>query len=449
MSSKLFSRRKKHLVAKKFQSLEAAKFDRVLAITVFGLMLFGVIMISSASAINSFFNTKGQATDYYFWNQLSSLIIALIAWIIVQRIPYRFWYNYRLPIVIFSLLLLATVFTPLRSDYGTIARGWLNIPFLPSIQPSEIAKIGFIIYLAGLFDKMGGRLRDLKEGFLPFIIIVGFFLIFLIAEPDFGSILLYGLIAISMFFVANGNMWHMVGAATFGSVLFISIMSQKKYIVQRFTAFLNPGSDPSGIGYQIQQALIAIGSGGFFGYGFGNSRQKFAYLPEAQGDAIFAVAAEELGFIRVTLIIIAFIIIAWRGMKIAENAPDRFARYLATGIVSWICIEAFINMGVIMAILPNTGLTLPFISYGGSSLLSKTIAIAILLNISRHTRETSNYRRGQWGAHPTFSRRTIPAQKKGNFINKWSHRLLAWVKNRKRDEDKPRPRRPLSSRTGR
>ncbi len=449
MSPKLFSRREKHLVARKSSSHQTGQFDRVLAITVFALMLFGVIMISSASAINSFFNTKGQATDYYFWNQLSSLIIALIAWIIVQRIPYRFWYNYRLPIVIFSLFVLATVFTPLRSDYGTIARGWINIPFLPSIQPSEIAKIGFIIYLAGLFDKMGGKLRNLKEGFVPFVIIVGFFLIFLIAEPDFGSILLYGLIAISMFFVANGNMWHMIGAGTFGSILFVSIMSQKKYIVQRFTAFLDPGSDPSGIGYQIQQALIAIGSGGFFGYGFGNSRQKFAYLPEAQGDAIFAVAAEELGFIRVTLIIIAFVIIAWRGMKIAENAPDRFARYLATGIVSWICIEAFINMGVIMAVLPNTGLTLPFISYGGSSLLSKTIAIAILLNISRHTRETSNYRRGQWGAHPTFSRRTISAQTKNSLFGRWSYRLLAWIKNWKRAENKPRPKRPLSSRTSR
>lgn len=412
-------------------------------------MLFGVIMISSASAINSFFNTKGQATDFYFWNQLKSLVVALIAWLIVQRIPYRFWYTYRFYVLGFSLIVLATVFTPLRSDYGTIARGWLNIPFLPSIQPSEIAKTGFIVYLAGFFDSLGPKLRDFKNGFLPFAIVVGVFLLFLIAEPDFGSILLYSMIAISMFFVAQGRVTHVAAGGALLALPMAAIMSHKKYIVQRFTAFLDPGSDPSGIGYQIQQALIAIGSGGFWGYGFGNSRQKFAYLPEAQGDAIFAIASEELGFLRVALIISAFAIIAWRGMKIAEHAPDRFAKFLATGIVCWICFEAFINMGVIMAILPNTGLTLPFISYGGSSLLSKAVAVGILINISRYSRETSHYRRGQWGAHPSFDRRSLSSQTARRPQRSWFKSILAWFQAGPRTKTEPRAKHPVLSRTRR
>ena len=431
---------------------EKRSFDRILAVTFFGLVIFGVVMISSASAINSFFNTGGASTDIYFWNQLSSVVIALVAWFIVQRIPYRFWYKYRFFVVGGALLLLGTIFTPLRSDSGTFARAWIHLPVLPSIQPSELAKIGFVVYLAAFFDRIGVKVRDFKQGFIPFIIIVSIFIGLLILEPDFGSILLYGLISACMFFVANGNLAHLFATGAFGSVILLSIVSRRKYIVDRFTAFLNPEADLAGIGYQIQQALIAIGSGGLFGYGFGNSRQKFAYLPEAQSDTIFAVAAEELGFIRIVLVIVAFGIIAWRGMKVAENAPDRFSRYLATGIVCWISLEAFINIGVVMAILPNTGLTLPFISYGGSSLLTKTIAIAILLNISSYTRETSHYRRGQWGARPTFGRRRIKTQtttrrrrrsttkEPESLFGSIMARVATW--NRKKDpKRKPRKRR--------
>ncbi len=404
-----------------------SQFDRILAIVVFVLMIFGVVMVSSASAINSFFNTDGQSTQYYFWNQFYSLIVALVAWFIVQKVPYRFWYKHRMWVLGVALVLLGTIFTPLRSNANTFARGWINIPLLPSIQPSEITKTAFIIYLASFFDGLGPKVRSLKDGFFPFLIIVGVFLLFLMAEPDFGSVLLYTCIAICMFFIAQGNMMQMTIAGLIGGTLFASIISKKKYIVDRFTAFLNPDADPTGIGYQIKQALIAVGSGGFWGYGFGNSRQKFAYLPEAQGDAIFAIASEELGFIRVTFVILGFAVIAWRGMKIAEKAPDRFGKYLATGITCWICLEAFINIGVIMGILPNTGLTLPFISHGGSSLLSKAVAVGILLNISRHTNETSNYRRGNWGAHPTFNRHRLSPKSKGskivrNFMARFSKR---------------------------
>ena len=160
-------------------SLKQGKFDRGLAIVVFALMIFGVVMISSASAINSFFNTKGASTQYYFWNQLNALVIALVAWLVVQKIPYRFWYKHRLLVLSFGILLLATVFTPLRSDSNTFARGWINIPFLPSIQPSELVKTPFIIYLAAFFDSLGPKIKSFKNGFLPFATIVGIFLIFL------------------------------------------------------------------------------------------------------------------------------------------------------------------------------------------------------------------------------------------------------------------------------
>jgi len=185
----------------------------------------------------------------------------------------------------------------------------------------------------------------------------------------------------------------------------ITVVQNTGYIFNRFIAFMNPDIDPLGAGYHIQQSLIAVGSGGFLGHGFGNSRQKFEYLPEAQGDSIFAIASEELGFMRVALIVIAFAIVAIRGLSIAEKAPDRFGRLLAIGITIWITFQAFINIAVTLSLFPTTGVPLPFISYGGSALLTTLAAVGILLNISKQAHETGIYRRGNGRSYSTRSRR--------------------------------------------
>jgi len=204
-----------------------------------------------------------------------------------------------------------------------------------------------------------------------------------------------------MFFAAGGGVFHILGGALSASIIAYPIIMSKEYIRNRFLAFLNPEIDPLNIGFQIKQALIAIGSGGIFGVGFGKSIQKFGYLPEVQGDTIFAATAEELGFIRIAILVIAYLIIAWRGYNIAMKTSDRFSMLVATGITSWFIFQSIINMGVNLALLPLTGLTLPFISYGGSSLLVNMLGAGILLNISRYaqTSTRATRRRRVGGSH--------------------------------------------------
>jgi cell division protein FtsW len=232
--------------------------------------------------------------------------------------------------------------------------------------------------------------------------------VLLAMQPDFGSVLVIAVIAASMFFAAGGSPVHIMGGALMAAAMAYPIIMSKEYIRNRFLTFLNPELDPLKIGFQIKQALIAIGSGGLFGVGFGKSIQKFGYLPEVQGDTIFAAAAEELGFIRICFLVAAYIFIAYRGYRIAGNAQDRFSMLIATGITSWFAFQAIINMGVNLAILPLTGLTLPFISYGGSSLMVTMLAAGILLNISRYAETGANFanrRRIRRTYHPQPRRR--------------------------------------------
>jgi len=369
--------------------------DHLITIVVFSLIVFGLIMISSASAIISY--SHFGVNDYYFWHQLGSIFISLIFWSILQRIDYRFWKKMASPILIVTIFLLILVYIPgIGSDYGT-AKSWIAIPGpLPTIQPSEFAKLAIIIYLAALFSKKKELTATFNNGFVPFAVIMGGVGGLIALQPDFGTTFIIVVLSASIFFVAGANLGHIM-LGMMGALLGVfTIIKNTKYIFNRFTAFLNPDIDPLRTGYHIKQALIAVGSGGWLGHGFGNSRQKFDYLPEAQGDSIFAVIAEELGFIRVSLVILAFIILAVRGYRIAENAPDRFGKLMATGITTWLTFQAFINIAVIISLFPTTGVPLPFISYGGSSLMASVAGIAILLNISKHAYETNTNRRRNW-----------------------------------------------------
>jgi cell division protein FtsW len=371
------------------------------------LILFGLMMISSVSVYESFqltslFVKKGisgyteASNDFYLWRHFWHVIIALPVMYMFSKIPYQFYKKIALPSFVLSLVLLVLVLIPeLSNDYGS-AKSWLNLPFLPSIQPSEIAKLSLIFYLSLWMDKKINAITSLKEGFLPFLVLL-FVLVLLIGlQPDFGAVLVITFIAGTIFFVAGGNLFHIFAGVFVATLSAWPVVLSHHYIKIRLLSFLDPSVDPQGAGYQIKQALLTIGSGKLFGVGFGKSVQKFGYLPEVQGDTIFSVAAEELGFIRITFIILIFLFIAIKGYTISLKTNDRFAKLLATGISSWIFFQAMINVGVNMAVLPLTGITLPFISYGGTSLLTMAISAGILLNISRYAEKNTSIG-VQWG----------------------------------------------------
>jgi len=374
--------------------------DIPLAIVIFCLVVFGIIMISSVSVYESFQLTNSMvaqglrdepSNSFYLWRHLLRALASIPLWIFAIYFPLKFWKKAALPFFVITILLLVALFLPgIGANYGT-STSWINLPFLPSVQPAELTKLSLIFYLAVWMEKRQELVRSFQYGFIPFTILLSSVVILLAMQPDFGSVLVISVIAATMFFAAGGSPLHIMGGALMAAAMAYPIIMSKEYIRNRFLTFLNPELDPLNIGFQIKQALIAIGSGGLFGVGFGKSIQKFGYLPEVQGDTIFAAAAEELGFVRISFLILAYLFIAYRGYKIAGEAQDRFSMLIATGITSWFVFQAIINMGVNLAILPLTGLTLPFVSYGGSSLLVNMLAAGILLNISRYAETGANF----------------------------------------------------------
>lgn len=373
--------------------------DRVLLLTIFALILLGIAMISSVSVYESYQLTSSMTqrglmdqptNSFYLWRTIWHTLVSIPALLLGLYIPLTFWKKMALPLFFVGILLLIALFLPgIGANYGT-STSWINLPFLPSVQPAEIIKLLLIFYLAVWMEKKQELVKSFQYGFLPFTVLLCMVVVFLALQPDFGSVLVITLIAAGMFFAAGGNILHIIIGGLFSALLAYPIIMSKEYIRNRFMAFLNPDIDPLNIGFQIKQSLIAIGAGGFFGAGFGKSIQKFGYLPEVQGDTIFAAMSEELGFLRVTLVLLAYLIVAYRGYLIAHHAPNRFAMLLAVGITSWFVFQTIINIGVNVALLPLTGLTLPFISYGGSSLVLNLLGVGILLNISRYGETETN-----------------------------------------------------------
>jgi cell division protein FtsW len=334
---------------------------------------------------------KEPINSFYLWRHFWRAVIAIGLCIFAIYFPLKYWKKIALPLFVISIILLFALFLPgIGANYGT-STSWIDLPFLPSVQPAEIIKFALIFYLAVWMEKRQELVQSFQYGFIPFTVLLSVVVVLLAMEPDFGSVLVIALIAASMFFAAGGNILHIFTGALLSAFMAYPIIMSKEYIRNRFLAFLNPDLDPLNIGFQIKQALIAIGSGGIFGVGFGKSIQKFGYLPEVQADTIFAAAAEELGFIRILFLILAYAIIAFRGYHIASRAQDRFSMLIAVGITSWFTYQAIINIGVNLAILPLTGLTLPFVSYGGSSLLANMLAAGVLLNISRYAEGTVHF----------------------------------------------------------
>jgi len=254
-----------------------------------------------------------------------------------------------------------------------------------SFQPSEMLKLSIIIYLAAWLENRFERIKDFYEGLMPFLAIVGFVSFLLIKQPDMGTLGVIIFISMSIFFISGAKISHIFTIAAAGFLSLLALIKFESYRMNRLIVFLHPEIDPRGIGYQINQALLAIGTGGVFGLGLGNSLQKFNYLPEPVGDSIFAIISEELGLVGAGFLVFLFIFFAIRGLKIAKYAPDRFAKITATGISCWIIFQAFINISAICGIIPLTGIPLPFISYGGTSLVFLMVGVGILLNISRYS----------------------------------------------------------------
>ncbi len=359
------------------------KPDYILAVITFVLVIFGFIMIFSASSVISYTNT---GTPYYFlWRQAISLVIGIAVWIACYLIDYHFWKNLALPLLILTIILLIAIFIPgLRVCTESEVCRWVRIGPI-SLQPAEIAKLTFILYLAAWLEKRGEYVRDFIHGFLPFVIVLGIITFLIMSEPDLGTMSVIVMTGISMFFVAGASLPYLAVGGIFGCGILWFLIKTAPYRMERLMVFLDPSKDTQGIGYHINQALLAIGSGGILGLGFGQSRQKYNYLPHAEGDSIFAIIAEELGFIRTSLMIILFMILAWRGFKIARKAPDIFGRLVACGITSLLVFQALINISAMIGLLPLTGIPLPFISHGGTSLVISLAGIGILLNISRQT----------------------------------------------------------------
>lgn len=361
------------------------KPDYILALLVILLCLFGIVMISSASIVIS--GERFGNNFYYVTHQITSLIVGLVLMVIASLVDYRFWRKIAFTMFLLTLILLLAVFFPVVGKEFGGAHRWIGIgKFL--FQPSEIVKLTFIIYLASWLEKRGEAIRNFSIGFIPFLSIIVVLSFLIISQPDLGTLTVILGTGVITFFIAGARIRHLaLGAAGILALLAI-LIKIAPYRLQRFLVFLNPQAETLGAAYHINQALIAIGSGGIWGLGFGQSKQKYLYLPQAHTDSIFAIIAEELGFLRSSFVLLAFVFLGIRGYRIARTAPDNFARFLATGITTWLILQAIINIAAMLNLLPLTGIPLPFISFGGSSLIVSLVGIGILLNISKFSKRT-------------------------------------------------------------
>jgi cell division protein FtsW len=358
------------------------KVDRYIMWLSLVLLGIGLLTLSSASTALSY--TRFHNNYYYFIRQfLLGAVPGLILMYLFSRIDYHFWQKIAPFLILVGLGLLVAVLVPHIGFKVGGARRWINFgSFL--FQPTEFVKLAVIFYLASWYDKRHEHVHDLYYGFLPSLAIVGLTAGLIILQPDIGTMLVLALIAAVMFFIGGVKMRYIYATAAIALLVLWILVKAAPYRGERFLAFLNPSADSQGISYQVNQALIGIGDGGLLGLGFGQSQQKYSYLPEPIGDSIFAIMSEELGFIRVCLILLLFLFFAYRGFKIARMAPDTFGKLTATGITAWLTLQALINIGGITGMIPLTGIPLTFISYGSTALSINLASIGILLNISRY-----------------------------------------------------------------
>ena len=354
--------------------------DYTFVAIVLALLTYGLIMVFSASSATAHYRMND--TFYFIKKQFFFAMIGLVGMYIVSLIHYKFYYRFALPILGISAFLLLVVLTPLGVSVNGAQR-WLGFGSF-TFQPSEIAKFAIVIFLAKSLPENKDLLEKFWGGFVVYLAIIGVVAGIILLEPHMsGAMIIIG-VGIVMLFVAGAKIRHflyMAGPAVAG-VLGLIVMAP--YRMKRLTTFLDPFSDMLGSGFQIVQSLYAIGSGGLFGLGLGQSRQKFLYLPEPQNDFIFSIICEELGFIGAVLVVVLFVALIWKGIQIAIKAPDTFSSMLVTGIISLIAVQVILNIAVVTSSMPATGIPLPFFSYGGTSLVILLAGMGMILNVTRH-----------------------------------------------------------------
>jgi len=350
----------------------STKPDWFLVALVFGLAFFGIIMVGNASVVEAYrdFGDK----FYYLRLQAQWLGLGLIAFFLASVFNYRYLKMITFPLMLFTFASLILVLLPGIGFEALGARRWLGIGRF-NFQPAELAKLTFVLYLASFLSN--------KKRTLPFLLLLGLLVVLVMLEPDLGTTVIIVATSLVVYFASGAPLLLLAGLGLLGLLSGASLILFSPYRRERLLTFLNPTRDPLGASYHIRQILIAIGSGGLLGLGLGQSRQKYEYLPAVTTDSIFAVIAEEIGFVGASVVILAFLLLIWRGFKIAKEAPDEFGKLLAVGITTWIGFQALINLGAMVALVPLTGVPLPFISYGGSSLVLALTGVGILLNISK------------------------------------------------------------------
>lgn len=359
-----------------------------LLIAVIALVAIGVVMVYSASSVRSYISTSdpgSQGLQQGIW-----AVLGLVLMIAASRTDFRLLRHAAIPLFVLTMGLLVIVLIPSIGTSAFGSRRWLYLPGVGGFQPAELAKLAICIYLAHWLDRRGTDARGLWNGLVPFVLLVapGFFLIAL--EPDLGTAGVYAAASLAIFFMAGANLLYLgaVGAAVLGAAYLM--VTQTAYQLQRMNGFLDPFRDPLHTGYNAVQSLMALALGGITGAGLGASRQKYLYLPAPSTDFIFAIIGEEWGLIGTLTVLALFVMVAYQGYRIAITAPDTFSGLLAAGITTWLVAQACINMMVVTALLPVTGIPLPFISYGGSALIINLVAVGILLSISRETTQTGS-----------------------------------------------------------
>ena len=388
-----------------------------LLLAVMALTGIGVVMVYSASSVRSYFSSADPAAQGL--EQLVWAGIGLAGLVVAMRLDFRHLRYLAIPIYVITLGLLIAVLVPGIGAEINGSQRWIIIPGVGTLQPAEFAKLAVVLYLAHWLDRRGKDVKSFWNGFIPFGLLVapGFFLIAI--EPDLGTAGVYAIVAVSIFFMAGANLLYL-SAITAGVMAAAWMMiSTTSYQLERVQTFMDPFRDPLDSGYNTIQALLALGLGGITGLGLGESRQKFLYLPAPSTDFIFAIIGEEWGLVGTLTVLALFVVIAYQGYKIAIHAPDTFSGLVACGITTWLVVQACINMMVVTALMPVTGIPLPFISAGGSALTINLAAIGILLSISRETSQTGSLRDAVFGvgrrdrrAHlPRAGRRTSPARR--------------------------------------
>lgn len=358
---------------------ESHKYDYLLIITIAALLIIGLMMIYSATFALGY-QLYDQPT-YYFIRQLLWMGVGLLVMIIFARVEYHTWRRFSILLMTFTLLLLGAVLLVGQERFG--GQRWL---LNGSIQPSEFSKLAIIIYIADWLSSKGEQIRKVSYGLIPFAILLGMITGLIVLQRSLSTAILIALTAIAMFFIAGGNLWQIIVSGILGGGTIAFLTAQSAYRLSRVATFLDPlNADPLDSGYQIRQILIALGSGGLTGLGLGASRQKFGYIPASHTDGIFAILGEELGLIGSLAVLGLFAFLAYRGFRVAMLAPDSFGRVLASGITCSLIFQTLVNVGVVTASIPFTGVTLPFISFGGSSLVVTMASAGLLLAVSRRT----------------------------------------------------------------